>query len=665
MDLLNLSATLTLDSSQYEQGISQAEGKARGLANGGFTVLKGAMANLVSGGINLVAGALNNNLMSAFSRVDTMNNYGKVMGNLGHDSKQAEAEIKRLGKGIDGLPTALDQITSMQQQFASLGGSLSDATDITLALNNATLAGGRGQAVASSAMQQWYQIIAKGKPDAQSMYIINDAMPAQMKAISEKVLGAGKTFQDLNTEWQKNPEITEKVKDAILDLNKNGFGDMASFKEQAKSATEGIQTGMQNIQTAITKGMANFMMDSGLDKIIGEQLGNVKDAINGLFQGATDFVNGSIKAYTESGFTGVATFLYDAVTTAYGEGFTALKDVVWDAYVALMSVDWSKVFSIALKGIGEAFKGIFTIALDFNTLKTDIILRLQTVAGEAIKGFIDAIATHGDEIIKSGIDTVVNFVTGIYENASKVVSGASRMIANVANYIAENSDKIANGAVKMVGALISGLIKGIPKIVSAVWKWKGAILKGIIKIVPAVVKAGINLVVSLAKALINSAPKAMNAMKSLGSKMIKAIGNAIKGIASIGSDIVQGIWKGISNGYDWIKGKIKSWVGNVVKFLKNLFGIKSPSKVMAKEIGQWIPKGIAKGIEDNASVVSDALDDVVDIPDMADGIVNNGSLSGGFKMVTFAPTVTVDGAEQPEEYAMRLMRKMKMEARMA
>lgn len=64
------------------------------------------------------------------------------------------------------MPTTLPSVISMQQ-YAALSGNIDEATALTFALNDATLAGGHGQEVANGALTQWYQIIAKGKPDAQ------------------------------------------------------------------------------------------------------------------------------------------------------------------------------------------------------------------------------------------------------------------------------------------------------------------------------------------------------------------------------------------------------------------------------------------------------------------------------------------------------------------
>ena len=48
----------------------------------------------------------------------------------------------------------------------------------------------------------------------------------------------------------------------------------------------------------------------------------------------------------------------------------------------------------------------------------------------------------------------------------------------------------------------------------------------------------------------------------------------------------------------------KAWNG-----MKSALGIHSPSKVMAEEVGQWIPKGVTVGIEANAGHTLKAIRD--------------------------------------------------------
>lgn len=67
---------------------------------------------------------------------------------------------------------------------------------------------------------------------------------------------------------------------------------------------------------------------------------------------------------------------------------------------------------------------------------------------------------------------------------------------------------------------------------------------------------------------------------------------------SLGSNIVKGIFNGIKNAGAWLYNKLRGWVDDVVGWVKNLFGIRSPSKVFADEIGEFIPPGITVGVKE-------------------------------------------------------------------
>ena len=232
-------------------------------SSGGFTVLKGVIANLVTSGIQRLTGAITGELQTAISRVDIINSYKNTMQNLGYATEDVSRTTEELKTGIEGLPTTLPSIMSMQKQYAALSGNLDEATQLTLALNNATLAGGQGQEIANSAMEQWYQIIAKGKPDLQSWRIILQAMPAQLNQVAESVLGTGKKSQDLFEAWKAGTVTTDQVKQALIKLNKDGGGSLSSFEKQAQDSTGGIATSFTNIKTAIANALANIIESIG------------------------------------------------------------------------------------------------------------------------------------------------------------------------------------------------------------------------------------------------------------------------------------------------------------------------------------------------------------------------------------------------------------------
>lgn len=65
----------------------------------------------------------------------------------------------------------------------------------------------------------------------------------------------------------------------------------------------------------------------------------------------------------------------------------------------------------------------------------------------------------------------------------------------------------------------------------------------------------------------------------------------------IGGNIVRGIASGIKNGAAIAINAVADLARNVIDGAKNFFGIKSPSRVMAKEVGPYLPQGVAVGVE--------------------------------------------------------------------
>ena len=84
----------------------------------------------------------------------------------------------------------------------------------------------------------------------------------------------------------------------------------------------------------------------------------------------------------------------------------------------------------------------------------------------------------------------------------------------------------------------------------------------------------------------NAIKSALNWFSNLGSNM-----------HSIGSNIVSGIWNGITGAAGWLMNKIKGFASSVISGIKGFFGIHSPSRIMRDLIGTNIVKGIGVGID--------------------------------------------------------------------
>ena len=169
--------------------------------------------------------------------------------------------------------------------------------------------------------------------------------------------------------------------------------------------------------------------------------------------------------------------------------------------------------------------------------------------------------------------------------------------------------ELINSMSDIIDTIINTLLNNFPLLVDTAV----TLLMAIVEAIPQIVKA-------LIKALPQIINTIINKLKELPAK-----------IRTIGSDIVRGLWNGISDMVGWISGKIQGFGESVLGGIKDFFGINSPSKLMASEVGKWIPEGIAVGIDKNAKSVLSSMQNVTAgvVGAARDGLTTTGGVAGG------------------------------------
>lgn len=249
------------ESAGKKMGKKAGKGFSSGML--GMGAVAGAVATMVSKSF----GVISNSMSAAISRVDIMNNFPKVMQNLGYSSEDAASSIKKMSDRLTGLPTSLDSMTSMVQQIAPLTGSLDEATEIGLAFNDMLLASGKGTEDQARAMQQYSQVLARGKPEMEDWKTLQEVMPGQLSQVAQSILGVSANSTDLYNAMKDGTVSIDDFNDAILKLDKEGVEGFASFEQQAKDATAGIGTAFANVKTAVVRSIANIIQAIGADSI--------------------------------------------------------------------------------------------------------------------------------------------------------------------------------------------------------------------------------------------------------------------------------------------------------------------------------------------------------------------------------------------------------------
>jgi len=238
----------------------------------------------------------------------------------------------------------------------------------------------------------------------------------------------------------------------------------------------------------------------------------------------------------------------------------------------------------------------------------------QTEVGKAAWASFTQAMSDGWTWIVNAFNTAVaavsGFLTDLWTNITNMWNNTIKFFTEIPGKVQAVFSGAMNWLVAGGKNILSGLFNGIKTIWNTIDGWFGGIPGKVVGFyagaVGWLVSVGKDIITGNWSGLKTKWNEVASWFGDLGSKIKGFFDGAVGWLKSAGDNIVKGLWNGISNGYGWIKGKIEGWVGNVLDFIKRLFGIKSPSTVMAG-YGDYLVQGLANGITDNVSDVRKAM----------------------------------------------------------
>lgn len=390
--------------------LSTSGSDAGGKFMGGFT--SGANFGLWSTVAGKAIDAVTDSLGSAAARVDSLNNYPRVMEQLGASSEDAQASVAEMSTSLDNVPTRLDDMaTTVQGLYAATqkyGTDLGTVTDAGLALNSMLLAGGQSTGIVNAAMEQFRQMVSKGKPELQDWRSMLQAAPGQMNQLAEAMLGAGKTADDLYAALgggQQGQAGIDFVPEISMDEFIERFAGMRDqFEGAAQDAQGGIQTAFANMQNAVTKGVANVIDAFGQDSVA-NAMNDVKGLIRGVFDVIGDVAEDVAPVIGDVWGT-FADSAYE-VGEAAGSVINAIRPLASGVVTSLGGV---------VSALGPAVGAVTVGVAGFDALKgaTD---GLSGLLGKAADGILDV----GGKVEAAGFSKL----GGLFEGAATGVSSLS------------------------------------------------------------------------------------------------------------------------------------------------------------------------------------------------------------------------------------------------
>lgn len=219
-----------------------------------------------------------------------------------------------------------------------------------------------------------------------------------------------------------------------------------------------------------------------------------------------------------------------------------------------------------------------------------------TAFSESISGFVSAIVDNGS--------TIISLIAGIASgflawNVAGMISGVVTAVKafQAANEGASVAQAILNGVMKanpimLVATLVIGLVTALVTFIATNEEARAKLIA-----VWNAIKSGVGGAIERIKALAGE-------LKAKFQEILEWFKGIPARMKAIGSNLLTGLWSGISDKVAWLKGKVSGVVDKIKSWFtgKDGFDTHSPSK-WTEKIGGWVMDGLGNGFENNNTAI--------------------------------------------------------------
>lgn len=585
-----------LNTKNFENGLDKMKSTTQKAGNTIKNIVVGlGITKLVSVAMNQITGSID----GAVSRLDTLNQFPKVMSNLGISAEESQEAISKMSDKLAGLPTTLDDGARAVQRFTSKNGNVKKSTNLFLALNNAILAGGASSEIQASALEQLSQAYAKGKPDMMEWRTAMTAMPAQLKQVAKAM---GYIDADELGEALRNGTVSmDEFMDTITKLNTEGVDGFLSFEKQARNSTGGIKTAITVAKTQVTKGVTDIITALNT-RFENTQFGSLAGFITEVGRKAKEGLDTIAKVI--SGETSANEFGKTASNM-----ITKFINTIDESLPSIVSKG-ADIISSFIIGFSQNLPSIITAV-------TNLIITIY-----------ETIIDNSDKMVDAGLELMVKLAEGIENNLPKLAESTTKIIDKIQQKLTEpeSVEKMSEAGTKIIISLALGLIKALPNILRATQQINGGILNPFSKTPSEMFNIGVNIIKGV-----------WNGFKSQLANIKNNIVNAVDGIVSsvkkklkifspshvfrdeIGAMMAEGIgvgfddslsdvYKDISKAIDIEQAKLQANVetGRVFNTLQNttpvVMNINADVEMDSQKVGRIVTPVVTRTIKNGGGV---------------------------------------------------------------
>lgn len=324
-------------------------------------------------------------------------------------------------------------------------------------------------------------------------------------------------------------------------------------------------------------------------KGIPDKIGEVVDSIVAWFQELpgriSTWLTNTITAISEWGselYTNITTFVSEAIS-AVGDWFAQLPYKI--GYALGTAIGTIIQWGINVKDwVTTELPKIIQSVVDW-------FAQLPGRIWTWLVGVVNNIITWGQNMYTTITTAATNAVNSVINWFSQLPGRIWTWLVNTVNNVIQWGQNLYSTMTTAATNAINSVTSWFQQLPGKIWTWL------------------VNTVTKVVQWAIDLKNKGVEAAQSLVNAVIDGVSSLPGKMKEVGVNIVNGVWSGICSAKDKFVSDVKSFFSGIVDGVKDALDINSPSRVMKKEVGRWIPPGVGEGIEEEMPELYDQTDE--------------------------------------------------------
>lgn len=540
MNLFDLFAKISLDTSEYDSGVKDVKKSGSGLASKLKSGLAsaGKIAAAGIGAITAAAGAAVGGLLA-----------------LEQSTEEYRIAMGRLNTAFESAGYGADAANQAYSEFYGILGDTDRATEASQLL--AKLADNEED------LAEWTNIAAGVNGT------FGDSLPIEsLIEAANETARTGTVVGTLADALNWAGTVGEDEFNAMLaSCSSESERNQLIMETLAGTYDDAADSFYANNEALVASRNAQVQMDAVLSKL-GGTVSEVKNRLMGDFLPAISRV---VSAFSDM-ISGA-----DGADRAFSEALGGLVNQVVSQLPQFLSMGVQILTSLA-SGIIQSIP-VVVAALP-----------------QVIQEILSALGALLPQILNMGGQLLEQLANGIEAGLPNLVARLPVVIENILTYLTDNMPAILEKGVEILNSIVNGIVDSIPKLVAALPEIMISISNFVTENLPQIVAAGYDILVNLIMGIVSGIPDLVAAVPKLIEAIVTGFVNNLKTIVNVGKEIVKGIWQGITEMASWLKDQVTGFFSGIVEGVKDFLGIHSPSRVFA-DMGRNMALGLGEGWE--------------------------------------------------------------------